>query len=898
MSDPIINISEVQKTSQGAGEGQNLVSSLSADRQAQLEILKKQFPDKTIAELLEILNSGGILKFGSPEAVPDNNNVSDGGIAATIETPSAETEQAVETKTIATLVNNSKSGVEYDLANYEKLSEAEMMNRFTEEYAKNKFMYSTKPPKTLDEWNAQDRSKEIQATKQEIDVKSAKVIARLALEDSEQNIDTKAALATAMLALQAANSSEVALKDLKKLPSNDLQYLFHNFLSERQKRNISSKVEENLVNTQKNIINSQREALIERGVIKGDETLSAQDIKKLCVENKVEVGPAFLKYLNNKIANGESLTETETRIYEKMKDFPFDDYPGAFRRFGETPKIKEMLRADEELVTKLESAKTSEEKQQIMMEVFRQKLTDPKTGKINEKLYMELYQDAVECGMFDKKIPSMEAFFKVGGEELQEKIANKKDATSVMVNATYGGCFNAKHKEVIATNAVDFAEKGNTGFANTVYKSILNETPDKEKDVVAIVGAKSNDATIRRTATDAGMKIENNQGSKNFVKAVKAEAVRRNDNSELNYMVENLDKVHEANRLDTFTISTEGSAEVTQTAVRTSAITKLAASDQVEGYKTLQNRIENENLFTDKEAIECGKQLAAQIKDCDKSNQLEMHNLTLQSKYTEVSEFAVQNISSYDESVQAQALQSSLAFADKTGNTRLKDIVCEQVPKLSKYAQNQISSDPTLNAQVRGALLAYEARHPEVPAETYGQYAQDEHAIRNPKKSSETEGVQSNTQTAKAEKIEKYKEEFKNASVAKKFRLIRKLQPEYQAKFFDYISTYAPGLFTSLLQTKGVDIFKLGLSMEAKNKAMREMLNNVDMRQEALKFYQKYPSQFGDSIKQLVEGIDKTNISPAVQEEELFSELELSEPNRNKLKRELESPETNKMFLA
>ena len=899
MSEPIIKSEVIQPIVQGKGDEKNHVSGLTPEQLAQLKILGEQFPGKTIAELLEILNSGGgILKFGSTESSPANKDVSDGGLSTTLRNPLPEGEQSsetkTETKTIASSINNSKSGIDYDLASYEKLSEAEMMKRFTEEYAKNKFMHSSKPPKTLEEWNAQDRTKEIQTAKKEIDTKGAKVIARLALEDSDQNMDTKNAIATAMLALQVANSSETALKDLKKLPAGELQEMFHNFLSTRQQKGVSSKSEENLVKTSTSISTAKKEALVSAGIITEDSNLTYKELDKLCAENKINIGVAVKEHLNHKIQNGESLTDVEKIIHEKIKDFPVEKYPGLFSRFGETSKLKQMLNSDEELAAKLAEAKTPKEKQQIRMEFLRQKLTDPKTGEINEELYMELFNDAVECGSaFLDKSPAMKAFLEIGNKNTQSQIVNKKDIASLLLIADNVNSFNRENKELISQNSVGL-EDSDPDVANILVQQLGKNTEDKDKDIVLIPATMAKSAKIRRTATDAGMKIENKQGLTNFVKAVKSEAVKRNDNSELNHMVANLDEVHETNRLTTLEISTEGSAEVTQTAVKTHALSKLAAKDQVEGYKTLQNRIENEKLFTDKEAIECGKQLAAQIKDCDKSNQLEMHNLTLQSKYTEVSEFAVQNISSYDESVQAQALQSSLNYADKTGNTKLKDIACEQVSKLSKYAQNQISSNPELSSHVRAEMLAYEARHPEVSAEFYGQYAQDEHAIRNPKKISETTSEQNNDQTEKAEKIEKYKEEFKNASVAKKFRLIRKLQPEYQTKFFDYISTYAPGLFTSLLQAKGVDIFKLGLSMDAKNKAMREMLNNVDMRREALKFYEKYPSQFGDSIKRIVEGFEETNISPALQEEE----LELSTPKKDKLKRELENPETVRMFLA
>ena len=863
MSDPNLNnLSEV-KISSVSTESAGFVGGSGSNNKLNeiIELLRKQFPNASLTELTEMAKNpagvGTLLKTSST----DNQLVQstdDSDVNATTPNPSAK-EQSVlsDAKSMGKIMSESPSGVTYDLATYEKLPEKEMMDKFVEEYAKNKFLYSGGKEKTASEWNPEERQKEIQEARKEIEAKGSKIIASLQPDDALNNIEAKKALPAAMLALQVANFKERDISDIKKMKPKEVEQALQEYLSERKNSNLSSKTEESIMATQMSILDAKKEALAGAGFIRGDENLSPEEIDTLCADNKINVGKALKNHLNHKIENGEALTDTEKLVYEKMKHIDLDKYPGLFSRFGQTSKLQEMMKSDQDFREKLVSAKTPEEKRQIRKEFLKQKLTDPKTGKIDEKLYMELYNDMVECGSpLMGKNPIMEDFLSIGNDKLRDQISKKKDVGSQMNYVEHIGSFNRAQKSMIAAG-IEQRAKEDPDLGGFLYDGVCKKTEDKDKDAVAVVGAFSKNAEIRRIATNTTMQIENQVGSENATRAIKEYARKTNDDTELNYVIDNLGSAVEENRLSMTTIVTEGNAQVSKRAVEKKVVELMPAKHQVDGYKMLQNRIENENLFSDKDAVELAKNLASQIGNCDKSNQLAMHNLTLQSKYSEVVEFAVKNISTYDESVQADALQSTFEYADKTGNTHLKDLACEQVPKLSKSAQEQINSNPSLRAQVRSEMIAYEQRHPEAVLTKFGEYSQEDNLVRNPKKKSDSVSENDTTADSREKKIEMYKEEFKNASISKKFRLIRKLQPEYQTKFFDYIATYAPGLFTSLLQAKGTDVFKLGLSMDAKNKAMREMLNNVDMRREALKYYKEYPSQFGDSVKRLVESLER-----------------------------------------
>lgn len=891
MSDPTLNnLSEVKSggVSSVNIDATGTVGGSSSDDKLNeiIVLLRKQFPNASMTQLEELAKDPtvvGKLFTTTPEKKTDSQVVlpTDDSVAkaSTEKTSAEETSLPSGAKTIGSIMAEADSGVAYDLATYEKLSEKEMMNKFVEEYAKNKFLYSLGQEKSPSEWNPEERQKEIQEARKEIEAKGSKIIASLQPED-DGSVDVTKALPVAMLVLQAANSKKIAISDVKKSQAKELEQALQEYMLERKNNNLSSKTEESIMGTQMSILDAKKEALVSAGFISKDSSLSAEEINRLCADNKINVGKALQNHLNHKIENGEPLTDAEKLIYKKMEHIDLDKYPGLFSRFGQTSKLHEMMKSDQTFKERLVNAKTPEEKRQIRQEFFKQKLINPKTGKVDEKLYMELYKDMIECGSpLMGKNPIMEDFLSIGSDKLREQIANLKDVGSQMNNVEHIDSFNRAQIKMIAAEIENGTEE-EPKLRVFLFNEVCKKTEDKNKDAVAVVGAFSKNAEIRRIATSTALVIENQQGAENVARAISDNALKTGDNTESLYVIDNLEKAVEKNRYPMTNIITAGNAEVTQRGIEKNVLKLFAKEHQVDGYKMFQSRVEKENLFSEKEAVELSKNLASQIGSCDKSNQLEMHNLTLQSKFSEVVEFAVKNISTYDESVQADALKSSFEYADKTGNTQLKDLACEQLPKLSKTAQEQINSNPTLSAQIRAEMIAYEQRHPEAVLTNFGEFAQDDDVIKNPKKNDAVSA--SETSDTREKKIEMYKEEFKNASIAKKFRLIRKLQPEYQTKFFDYIATYAPGLFTSLLQAKGTDVFKLGLSMEAKNKAMREMLNNVDMRREALKYYEEYPSQFGDSVKRLVDELNQSKETSSPDEEILQEELDKLEPEAPK----------------
>ena len=80
--------------------------------------------------------------------------------------------------------------------------------------------------------------------------------------------------------------------------------------------------------------------------------------------------------------------------------------------------------------------------------------------------------------------------------------------------------------------------------------------------------------------------------------------------------------------------ATNENEAATAHAAENDVISKLGKNDQTKGFKLIKNRVED--LFEGEQAIKYSKALSDQIPNCDKSNQLDMHNEIMKSKYSEV----------------------------------------------------------------------------------------------------------------------------------------------------------------------------------------------------------------------------------------------------------------------
>lgn len=148
-------------------------------------------------------------------------------------------------------------------------------------------------------------------------------------------------------------------------------------------------------------------------------------------------------------------------------------------------------------------------------------------------------------------------------------------------------------------------------------------------------------------------------------------------------------------------IAGEKSAKATAHISKNNIIAKLDAEDQTEALVATRANIEKH--FKGQKAIQYSNSLADQIQNCDKNNQLAMHNEMLNSKYSEVQEHVAGNIKNYDVSVQAKAVESIVA----TGNVKATEVAVANLCTAPQVVQDDANLKGILNSAYSNTTTEY-----------------------------------------------------------------------------------------------------------------------------------------------------------------------------------------------
>ena len=138
-------------------------------------------------------------------------------------------------------------------------------------------------------------------------------------------------------------------------------------------------------------------------------------------------------------------------------------------------------------------------------------------------------------------------------------------------------------------------------------------------------------------------------------------------------------------------IAGQNSPEAAAYAAENGIIAQLSAKDQTEALVATRANIEKH--FKGQKAIQYSNSLADQIQNCDKNNQLAMHNEMLNSKYSEVQEHVAGNIKNYDVSVQSKAIESIVA----TGNVKATEVAVANLCTAPQVVQDGAKLKDILN---------------------------------------------------------------------------------------------------------------------------------------------------------------------------------------------------------
>lgn len=303
---------------------------------------------------------------------------------------------------------------------------------------------------------------------------------------------------------------------------------------------------------------------------------------------------------------------------------------------------------------------------------------------------------------------------------------------------------------------------------------------ENTKDSSVLISSTSLNMTIK----DADLQLQNRNN-------IAASDVYNNDVAK--FELDNLNRYHAQNRLPILDNVTEGNAEMTAYAAENGAVTKLAVKDQVEGFNLLNDRV---NEFIDQGVLTTDslKNLADQIKDCDRTNQLAMHEKIMDSKYTEVQEHAASNINKYDASVRADAL----AIVMEKGNQKAIENALNALQNSPECVQKEVAAEIIAKANKAAFKEAF------------------------------ANGNLTDSQISsltRSEKRQYFNNLFSKATPAQKLEMLRKVPNGPQKQFvYTYIALYDGGLLTTMIKSgMGEELLSVCKDMGAQNRIANEM---------------------------------------------------------------------------
>lgn len=204
--------------------------------------------------------------------------------------------------------------------------------------------------------------------------------------------------------------------------------------------------------------------------------------------------------------------------------------------------------------------------------------------------------------------------------------------------------------------------------------------------------------------------------------------------------------------------------------------------------------------FDGEDAIKYSKSLADQIQNCDKDNQLDMHNEIMGSKYSEVQEHAAGNIKNYDSSVQQKAMDSVY----KSGNQKAID---RAVENMTSYKSDDVKKEEL--GRVFGEHCAQIAGEKDLNERFLGGKLT----------------LQEISQLPASQRREYYVNLFKKATPAQKLAWLNKMPDGTQKKtVYTFIALYDSNLLSSMIENgKGLEMFNVCSDVAAQNKILALM---------------------------------------------------------------------------
>lgn len=632
----------------------------------QLIAIKDKYPsflNMDINQQLEIVNN---------EFTKKNVSTVENSTSNDVNTSASQNEKVVEdvkNNGSNNNLSNSQEPTDYNFKSYSKLSNAEKVNVYVSELAKNKYMYaSSDNKKTLEDWNSLSEEEKNALIKKEYSS---------FVKDNSQGLydkdDVSLYLDKEMTKLQTASSLGLNKDEFMKKDPRYINSSIHDYLSGCLDKNLS----------EHQIMYKDSQYVLSRAVIKackenGDDTY-ADGIEYNLAEN--EILSAFskdgalegqikidvqMKYLQEKLDKGIALDQKEQAVYDRLNKLVNSPAGKAYLN-----AIKNKSEHSNEQVNygHLDALKKSEfgqdfeaavndEDRAFVINAYIKRTTKNLSAEERAKYIKEIISE-ITCNKDNAELAlNLHANILEDADTAtqSELIKTKTDVTPEL---------NALNANVLKSNNV-------LKLLAITQDEMVEEDPERADNLATTtIDSLDNHKLLTVSKIYAASKSENIQ-SKHADKAITLEIKSDEDIDIQRGLLENvneassltvrkntakrLDEVHKKNQIP-LTEKFIEDKEVAKAMNEDGTLTRFYNDNQTPGFELLKNRFERDD-FSRQEAISQLNTLSDQIKDCNKDNQLAMHKSMMQSKYSEVQEHTAGNIKNYDASVQSQALDA------------------------------------------------------------------------------------------------------------------------------------------------------------------------------------------------------------------------------------------------
>lgn len=542
----------------------------------------------------------------------------------------------------------------FDHKSYAELSTEQKFAVYTEELAKNKFIYAD--PKNPKDWNSLTDAQKQELIKAQSDALTSRNGKNVFSGD-----DVDKMLQCGMTMVQTANYQGVTLDELQSKELDAVKEAVHNYVSalDNDKRTEGQQI---YLSEQKFASNALRDYAKKHNYEIGDDTMTPDKIKKHCETLGVNIYDVEREYLENKKRQGalsdednkrlEVLTKLDglvTAVQDKLKDGPVN-----YGRLAEFEKT--------EFGKLYNSATITEEKIAYIMKYLKSQDVD-----VNFKA--EFISELVQK---DEKLGALlyNEFIGSSSKEDKLKIAQSKIGYMPEMNSWGVNEFDEASTQALAQTQKEI-HKTDSKRAQRIAMMSQNNADGEHLVHLSAVHAGFGDVEVERNLADRALNHD-------IVDIKQQQEILTNtfnmSSSEARIFAgTNIDRAYKENQLPLHNQAIKDKV-VNDAMANDGTYSRYAKENQTAALSAQKQRFEQDD-YSKEDAIAGLNKLSDFIPDCDKDNQLAMHKEMMTSKYSEVQEHVAGNIKNYDPSVQNDAMN----VVYQSGNEKAIEIAVSNI---------------------------------------------------------------------------------------------------------------------------------------------------------------------------------------------------------------------------